>query len=49
MDDKERLDAEHAETLIFRKEKGEFDEKLTENETQNFLAEMESKLADVIL
>lgn len=49
MDDEERMDAAHAETLIFRKEKGEFDEKLTEDEAQIFLAEMESKLADIIL
>lgn len=49
MDNEERLDAAHAETLIFRKGKGEFDEKLTKNEIQTFLAEMESKLADVIL
>lgn len=49
MDDEERMDAAHAETLIYRKENGEYDEKLNSEETQSFLAEMESQLADTTL
>lgn len=49
MTDEERMDAAHAETLIYRKETGEYDEKLSNEETQTFLAEMESQLANTIL
>ena len=49
MDDEERLDAAHAETLIYRKATGEYEEKLTDRETQTFLAEMESNLVGITL
>ncbi len=49
MDDEERMDAAHAETLIFRKNNDEYDEKLTDRETQSFLSEMEFQLANANL
>lgn len=49
MDDEERIDAAHAETLIYRKKMGEYNEKLSEEETQTFLADMERQLANTIL
>jgi hypothetical protein len=44
MNDDERIDAAHAETLIYRKENGEYDDKLSDEETQTFLAEIEGQL-----
>jgi hypothetical protein len=49
MNDEERMDAAHAETLIFRKEYGEYNEKLSDEETEFFLTEMASQLADIAL
>ena len=49
MDDEKRMDAAHAETLIYRKGNGEYDEKLTDAETQQFLTEMELQLTNAVL
>jgi hypothetical protein len=45
MNDEEREDAAHAETLMYRKEQGE--EYLTQAESDAFLKEMETELSNV--
>jgi hypothetical protein len=45
MNDEEREDAAHAETLIYRREKGE--DYLTQAESDAFLKEMETELSNL--